>query len=121
VGPADGGPGESGGIAGDDRRPREGTGLAGNPAIPGTVALGPEALRPHLAVGLPFSAFARVVYQHSPGEPSAVPRFVTERDFLSQSCDAASGPTGFVRADGIGHRDNEIQRVGNTPGENCAQ
>jgi len=25
--------------------------------------LGPEALRPRLAAGLPFSAFARVVYQ----------------------------------------------------------
>jgi len=48
-------------IAGDDRRPREGPGLAGNPAIPGTIVPGPEALRPRLAAGLPFSAFARLM------------------------------------------------------------
>ena len=65
------------GIEGDDRRAREGPGLAGNPAIPGTVAPGPEALRPHLAAGLPFSAFARVMYQQDGGEPSANRRSVT--------------------------------------------
>ena len=44
---------ETDGIAGDQRR-RVGT-AAGNPAISGSCAKGPEALRPRLATGLPMN------------------------------------------------------------------